>query len=652
MSNILIRKFVRKVLLEGQFEKRIEQVKGNKKFEQHDKLIDQLVQGLTSANLRNVGYFNWGLKQIQQARAVELGTIASEIVSVLVQFDKLKGGLPKKDIMHWKTLGELRGAIEQRIAAREKSGDARKKRGDEMRKMAAAADENLAKAIKESDILLGGNTPDELATSKLIVVHPHTKFASQYWGNPAEFACDINIVQGSTKWCTSATRSKNYFDQYAGDNTHLYYIIDKRREPNDVWYKIAYAITEGDIEWGSDDPVYDIEIFDSADESLGVDTVKAALGKSVYEKVDDIINDHYDKSEGTKVVKDLRAAFDKQTPPQQLIKMAESGSTDVRAAVATNPSTPPEAFIRLVADTDLNVLEKLVFNMNRDAFPDKAKIKLVKTAPEEIRKQIAKFAATDLADNPIGRGLRVPKKVFDILVDDPSINVIYKLVDNLGVPPWVQEKIYEKYSKNYSLIEDPDHYEWFRLMNKLAASERTPLHILKKILDLNIRNFDALENRYSGPMRGLLNLADNSQLSPDMLKSLYELNKPPINLRLAANIDTPVDILEKISNIDHDWTRAKVAENPSTPVHVLDKLSKDQQSNKVRAAVAVNRNTPAPVLIRLAGDNFPGTRRAIVDNPNSPVEALRIIAQDANSDWVYDTGNLAIKKLRKMGEWE
>jgi hypothetical protein len=611
MANVL-RNFVRKILLEGQFENRVEQVKGSKKFEQHDKLVDQLVQGLTYANLKNVGYLNWGLKQIQQARVVELGTIAREIVSVLIQFDKLKGGLPKKDIMQWKTLGELRGAIEERIAAREKAQDKRRHRGDKMRLVALESDENLAKAIGESDILMGGNTPDELAASQLIVVHPHTKFASQYWGNPTEFACNSSIAQGSTRWCTAATRTENYFNRYAGGNVHLYYIIDKRRKPNDVYYKIAYAVNETD--YGTD-----IESFDAEDEEIDESNIKLALGAD-YKRVRDAIFSHYEASPGTKVVFLKYEARNPETSPERLADLANFDSDDIKLNVARNPSTPPGVIVKLANDPSPDIQEYFVMNINDEDMPDNAKIALAKNGNKSIREIIAKEA----------RGDGVPPEVYEILssitprnYDDQNFAIILNLAKNHYVPSWVLEKVYDKNQK-------------FRMVKvRLANNYNTPLHVLKKLLS------DAKNTSDSGIG---MSIADHHKVTSDMLRELHELEEYEVDKTIAGNEKTPLDILVKLAEDEDFGVREAIAGNHKTPTHALVKLGKDQD-HVVRQAVAGNKNTPIPVLIQLAGDNKTQVRRAIVDNPSVPIEALKIIAGSGHR---YDSIP-AQAKLRRMG---
>jgi hypothetical protein len=434
--------------------------------------VQELIQHLERSGNKNVGYLNWGLKQILKARPVELNTIVDEIVGLIQGHEQARGALEpeKRDINFYKDLGSLRSDLEDVQRKREK----RSQKSSEMSKVASEAEQNLQKAISQSEILIGGKTPEQLVQSKIIVVHPETEFASQYWGNPGEFACDINVIQGSVRWCTSATRSKNYFGEYSAQNVHLYYIIDKRKKPDEPDYKIALSMTP-------DSETY--EIFDAEDWELAPEDAKQILGDQ-FDRVYDAILKHLEKSEGTKLFRTFEKFFkkakDPNTPPEILAQLAQHENKNVRAHVAVNPSTPPEALAQLAQDesghvrydvarnpsTPAEVLTKLAQDegeLTVDAVAENP------SAPPEILAQLAQgkwFTRSVVASNP-----GTPTEILAQLAQDESASVRDSVAKNPSAPLEILAQLAqdESVSVMYGVAKNPNTP--LEILSKLAQSE-------------------------------------------------------------------------------------------------------------------------------------------------------------------------------------
>jgi len=79
-----------------------------------------------------------------------------------------------------------------------------------------------------------------------LVIRPLSAEASCYFGK-------------STKWCISATRSQNYFDNYTSDGKSFYFLLAKRKDVESTWKKIAMVVDrDGTID----------EYYDSEDDSM------------------------------------------------------------------------------------------------------------------------------------------------------------------------------------------------------------------------------------------------------------------------------------------------------------------------------------------------------------------------------------------------
>ena len=94
-----------------------------------------------------------------------------------------------------------------------------------------------------------------------MIVRPRTADSSCYYG------------QG-TRWCISASESRNYFDQYTGEGTGFYFVMFKHLPQDDVYKKMALVYTVGD----SEEPN---EVFDAADDEVGVDAVREAVEENI-----------------------------------------------------------------------------------------------------------------------------------------------------------------------------------------------------------------------------------------------------------------------------------------------------------------------------------------------------------------------------------
>lgn len=129
-----------------------------------------------------------------------------ELIKTCAEFEKFRHIEPR-DIWQYKTLGELRAAIE--------NSRAKKQRKEELKVSSSEFDK-----VYEDDSAL--------------VIHPKTKHAAQKYGM-------------GTRWCISATKSHNYFDEYDERGAKHYFIIRKNPE-GDEWDKASVTM---DISLGS-----------------------------------------------------------------------------------------------------------------------------------------------------------------------------------------------------------------------------------------------------------------------------------------------------------------------------------------------------------------------------------------------------------------
>jgi hypothetical protein len=88
---------------------------------------------------------------------------------------------------------------------------------------------------------------------------------------PLNTAASCKYGQG-TKWCTSASTSQNYFDQYTGEGKAFYYLTFKNLMPGDEQRQLALVYTSADrYDAGSPE-----EVYDRVDDEVGEEAVHEA----------------------------------------------------------------------------------------------------------------------------------------------------------------------------------------------------------------------------------------------------------------------------------------------------------------------------------------------------------------------------------------
>ena len=123
--------------------------------------------------------------------------------------------------------------------------------------------------------------------------------------------------------------------------------------------------------------------------------------------------------------------------------------------------------------------------------------------------------------------------------------------------------------------------------------------------------------------------SDMSPVTLSSVKSISMTYSPEqisqIVLKVLKEIETP-DVL----SLSYDQKLA-LAQNPNTPVETLKTLATDENSD-VRYWVARNPNTSTETLKTLATDVYYVVRCCVAQNPNTSPETLQSLATDEDSD--------------------
>ena len=178
-----------------------------------------------------------------------------DMVDLIKEFDRFQSALPEKDINKYNNF-TLADAIKTH---KEKSKSQQKK-----------ADVSGAEKIYED--------------SNILIVKPLTYEASCKYG-------------AGTRWCTTMANEPKYFNQYGkGADQGLYYIILKKFDRNNKFYKIAIHKTNGGVVW-----------YDSTDERMS-DREKEVFSLGA-PKVIETIRNHFNEGRKSREFKRFEQIF-------------------------------------------------------------------------------------------------------------------------------------------------------------------------------------------------------------------------------------------------------------------------------------------------------------------------------------------------------
>lgn len=309
----------------------------------------------------------------------------------------------------------------------------------------------------------------------------------------------------------------------------------------------------------------------------------------------------------------MEALFQAESPwtdAAVLSDLAEHPDKSVRLAVASNPTTPPEALARMAVDprTTRETLDAVAANPNTPppvlhgiafaTLPIDNEDALYDAAYEAIRNPslpLEDFAAlaSDESVEIRGRVAKNPSCPVEILRvlstdrDTADGNPLARIgcAANLNIPSDILGR----------LLHD-DHN---RVRRAAAGNPRVPVPVLE--------GFASLEYWRSTPggfvdTFVLEGVANNPQTPRNVLAWLYN-HRTECHLGQAGDLSWSVFL-------------GGMSSNPNTPPEILAELA-TSSDDSIRSDVAANESTPPHVLARLASDPRPFVRRAVYRNPTA-----------------------------------
>lgn len=308
-----------------------------------------------------------------------------------------------------------------------------------------------------------------------------------------------------------------------------------------------------------------------------------------------------------------------------LKQLASDEDYYIRWDVAENPSTPAEILQQLAKDSHERVRSGVAGNHN---------------TPIEILESFATDSDLNIRYRVAGNP-STPAEILKSLISDYNNLILRAVAGNPSTPAQIlvmladdSEDWFDEYVANnfnqYSDYTKKDvvFSEYGGIVENIAKNPSTPIAVLRSL---------ASDADYQGRKYYIV---ENPNAPGEILESFVgvEDRDNGVYSLVAKHPNTPRKVLESFINIPeknsihnyyNDEVRESVADNPNAPVEILKLLAKDK-SLRIRFRVARNHNTPINLLESLANESNHYIREAVAKNANIPLEMLEKLANDSN----------------------
>jgi Ni,Fe-hydrogenase III small subunit len=351
-----------------------------------------------------------------------------------------------------------------------------------------------------------------------------------------------------------------------------------------------------------------------------------------------------------------RLARHPRASAELLEKLSHSSDRATRQAVASNPNTPPQIYVRLgqqfpkafLANPALDLLLMVSPDLIAQA-PQAFLIRLLKQAdcPPSLLVWAAEHsqAKVQLA---VAMNANAPEQALEKLQASKHASVL-ETIRSRGGFGLVQdpEKAFEQAVIDLldSLPTESLYWAWrggqiglaqwsalpLRFRLAMACMDRElPAAVIAIMLRRTTWTFEQLNKVLRNYPWSYLTGVPDEPVPMEVLDVMAKDSEQGVRRDVACHPFASVEVLEELSADSEAWVRTGVASNPSVSLEVLDALAKDAETS-VRKAVARNPSTRVPVLEVLAVDKESSVRWEVAGNPSAPFRLLELLARDTGS---------------------
>jgi 3-methyladenine DNA glycosylase AlkC len=208
----------------------------------------------------------------------------------------------------------------------------------------------------------------------------------------------------------------------------------------------------------------------------------------------------------------------------------------------------------------------------------------------------------------VARNPKTPPLVLDDLSEDFDSGVRQAAAENRSIPSPALEV----------LSKDSDA----EVRRAVAGNPRTAAQVLHKLAG---DSEDTVRWEISG----------NPSAPPDVLEVLSKESEWSVRLTIARNPGTPRKLRDQLLDAlskETEWSKRSVLADGQDDTKILETLARDPEGS-VRRAVAENPITPLLSLEALAKDPEDSVRQAVAGNPSASARVLNVVAM--HSDWGF-----------------
>lgn len=595
----VLREYLAEHYLDFLFEGRVDDVR-----EQYPDIEDDIWDSLVAQQPAgsNNKYLQWSAKQVDD------GTMPEEIIMALRLFHDNIQRLKQKDINQYADVDALNIAVDELHKNKTKSQEAKQAKSD-------------TQTIYSDDTWL--------------VVRPFTTEASQKYG-------------AGSKWCISATASRNYFNQYSVNNNKFYFVINKKVTDNSPNSKFAIAIVAAGLAASG----REIQVYDAVDKLVNISVVASTVGAhwpGIWAK----IQEHVKAYPKTREVEDAERASEELVAA--LLRGEKLGETGLKKVAKDGQLTTPVIKALLAhykdyngptdyRDTRSEIISSLSSRISE--MPGDAALLVMKwvgsTKPAESG---AYWSGKYYLDN-MYKNANLNADNFRELAVGASEEVLACIFSNPSAPEDLKQEIAAKVHE-FKDDEAQRKITWELVKSGKITAEQLQNGIKSK------------KGGYNYVLNQILSNPTEVNLSPDLIrlipiKTASEFKQLMMNRKLppdyaveilmnlmASNSLNKKDLYQILRVVPLDTTqveklwadkstvdvRTALLQNPGIGSANASKFAKSKNSS-YRFAIAHNSIASAEDLAALAGDESVSTRAAVGANPNASVELLTKLAKD------------------------
>jgi len=451
---------------------------------------------------------------------------------------------------------------------------------EEMKKREAGAKESTDYIHDDDDIMM---------------VRPNSEDASCYYGR-------------GTKWCISATESRNWYDEYSGKGTAFYFALFKHLPQDDSYKKLALVYTLEDAEEGMPSTVFDV-----ADDEHDEDVIREAARLNVLAKgTKKAIAGQLKKMKGESRGQFFKEEFSDIVHQFEMAMQGEYDSpNDLDPETETIPSSFPRQIKLAMNALGMNLTEDLWAVAVGDDLNE-----FVSEAVDEQYSQIIGYSSDHLRENPAGPSdadfdLLIQQRDFDYVhvdydymdetrrywtgyasmditdidedLDDADIDeaadIMRQLMDDNHVYP---DEI-DGYGNDLSIRFDPDYDEneglngFENFLNRMDDVDQAIRNILDTEKETTLDAFKQAGMISGVAVKTLLQYFEDLELTN--FESEIEEREVSVYKRMNITVPMPPQLYQGLTTDEPAWgqqNRAKIEKSPA--LQAYDEMLKKNQT--------------------------------------------------------------------------